>query len=195
MNLQVSLSIQNYSFSKNKLLPILLVVVLSGCSQGDDSMNGETLLCKETYDPPKDYIPSYKRAGTCQSTLTKTRLFSLDFGYNTVDLYRGERTDSHNYETTVDSIKICLEHKSRDMNKCTYYRIDILRQDGRGFYKAGGCPIQCEKNSNATKVVSDAHDVIMQREERRKKRRLEKEKQDEIDRQKINERIREDRKF
>ena len=178
----------------NKLFPILLVVVLSGCSQGDDSMNGKTLLCKETYEPPKEYVPSYKRAGTCRDTLTRTHVFALDFGYSTVDLYRGDRTESYDYETTVDRIKICLD-KNIEMDICTYYRIDILRQDGRAFYRAGGCPIQCEKSSNATKVVSDAYDVIMQKKEMREKRRLEKEKQDEINRQKINEQIREDRKF
>ncbi len=174
----------------NKILPIILVVVLSGCGN-NDSLNGTQLLCKETYEPS----PSpYNRPGTCRETVSRIKLFALDFGYNSVDLYRGRDTENHNYEATVDRIKICLT-KNRDMDRCSLFRIDILRQDGRGFYVYGGCPIQCEVNSNATKVVSDAYNVFLQKEERREKSRLEREKQDKVNREKINEEIRKNRKF
>ena len=177
----------------NKILLITLVVVLSGCGN-NDSLNGTQLLCKETYDRSVDYIPPWKRAGTCHNTVSRIKLFALDFGYNTVDLYHGGDTENHNYEATVDRIEICLT-KNRDMDRCSLFRIDILRQDGRGFYVYGNCPIQCEVNSNATKVVSDAYDVFLQKEERREKSRLVREKQDKINREKINEEIRKNRKF
>ena len=72
MNLQVSLSITDYSFLMNKLLPILLVVVLSGCG-------GEV---KTTLEKCADFSMKYDDDVRLNATDKDVLEMSVDEFYN-----------------------------------------------------------------------------------------------------------------